>query len=422
MEHRIWLVGINHQSAPGEVREAVALSPPEVDSLLKAGCENHSLAELFILSTCNRTEMCAVGTAPGGIPARLLGLLETIRPLPPDRHFYTYGAANAARHLMAVSTGIDSMILGEVQIQGQVKEAHRQGSSAGTLGQILNRLLMTAMHVGKRSRTETEIGRGAVSVASAAITLPLRIISDLSDKTVLIVGTGETGTLVARHFHARSPRRILLSNRTPEKARLLAAELDASTVPVEDLGSVLPEADVIVCAVRSRSIILTEERLREAMSRRRHRLMVVVDISVPRCVEPTVAKIDNIFSYSIDALQKLVDKNLARRRQETPKIEAMIDIAVDGFLKWLRALAVAPVTTELRSHLEQLEQEELARRINKFSPEDRPKAKALARAIVAKILHQPTVAIKDLRPDHPETLRRLDTIRKLFGLEGDSKP
>jgi glutamyl-tRNA reductase len=334
---------------------------------------------------------------------------------------YVHTGTEMVRHLFRVASSIDSMILGEAQILGQVHDAFGIADRAGTAGPLLHRLLDAAFRVGKRVRSETEVSVGAVSVASAAISLTSHIFWDMEARSALLVGSGETGALAARHLKQQGIGKILVANRTFERAETLARELDAVAVPYQDLEQQLASVSIVVTATSSPTPILRHEMVRRVMAGRRNRPLLILDIAVPRDVEPAVKGLGNVFLYDLDDLQELVNRNLERRRQEIPKVEAIIEHEIEQFLRWYGGLGAAPVIRELRERFERLRADEVEKHAHRFCEKDRVHVDALTRSLVNKLLHEPSTSIRHFHKHGANALVRLETVRELFGLTNDGK-
>ena len=413
------VVGANHRTAPVELRARLALDPDQIRHALGAIKSDRVLSESMILSTCNRTEIYSLAPDTERAEAYVRELIarykghDVLRSGPES---YALRDRDMASHLFRVVASLDSMMLGEVQILGQVKDAWELAQAQGSAGAFLSRLLSTAMRVGKRARAETAIGTGSVSVASAAVTLTQKIMSDLASKRVLLVGAGDTGRLAARHFAECRPAAIAIANRTLARAAAVAAELGGEALALDDLAHALVKADVVVCATRSPGPVVTASMVRAAMRERRNRPMVIVDIAVPRNVEAEVDRVESVFSYSIDALETLVDQNVARRRREVPRVEAIIGEELERFFRWTRTARVSPVVRALRQKFEAARDDEVTRHLRQFPAEQHERVQALTRALVNKLLHPPTVAIKRLDLATDDGQRGLETVCDLFDL------
>jgi glutamyl-tRNA reductase len=413
------MLGVNHRSAPVERRELIALSLEEGRLALRGLAADAGLSECALLSTCNRTEIYAfssdVDAAERSIRAGFVKL-RGADLLEPGPHRYRLLGPEAASHLMRVAGGVDSMVLGEMQILGQVKDAYALAREEGALGVRMDKLMATAVRAGKRARAETAIGAGAVSVASAAVSLAAKVFDDLSGRSVVVVGAGETGRLAGQHFAERSPGRLRIANRTPERAAAVAAELNGEGVPLTELGAALADADVAVCATGSPAPVVTPEMVAKAMRRRPNRPLVLIDIAVPRNVDPAAER-ENVFLYAIDALQTIVDQSLARRRREVPRVEEIVREECDRYFGWLRGLDATPVLRELREHFERVRVAEVRKSLRHFSKDEQDRVERLTRSLVNKLLHLPTTRLKTIEPGSPTGLTRLDTVRELFGLD-----
>jgi glutamyl-tRNA reductase len=413
---------VNHRTAPVELRERLAFSPEETHASLRELCASPAIEEAMLLSTCNRTEVYVLSPEAAAGEGEVRAKLQSAKGadlLAPGDHRYLLRHREAARQLLRVTTGLDSMVLGEMQILGQVKSAFALAREAGAAGRRLERLLAVAIHAGKRSRAETEIGAGSVSVASAAVSLAAKVFGELKQRRVLVVGAGQTGALAARHFAEQHPEELLIANRGLERAETVAKELGARALPLASLSEVLPSADVVLCATRSVGSVITDTMVKDAMAERPRRPLLLVDLAVPRDIEPAAAGRDNVFLYPIDALRTIVDRNLARRQGEVPRVEAIVEEECDRYFEWLTGLGVAPVVRELRDVFESMRAAEVSKSLKHFSPGERERVERLTKALVNKLLHRPTTQIKAIDIGSERGLDRLDTVRDLFGLSGE---
>lgn len=425
MSAELLVVGCSHRTAPIELRESLAFAPEQVLEALRLARNEKVLSESMILSTCHRTEFYSLAADASRAEAYVRQMISRFKGsdlLGSGSHAYAYRDRETARHLLRVAAGLDSVVLGEVQILGQVKDAYSLACRGGSTGVFLNRLLEAALRAGKRARAETEIGSGPVSFTSAAVALTKKIFSDLSDKHVLVVGAGEFGRLAAQHFAAERPAGLILANRTRERAAALAKELGGEPVDLQEVGATLRRADVIVMATRAAHPLLDEETVRRAMRERAGRALVFADLGVPRNVDPAVSPLDNVFLYTLDSLKTIVDQNLARRRREIPRVEAIVDEELERFFRWTRALEVTPVVRELRERFESIRAREIEKHLPRLAPADHAAVEALTRAIVNKLLHHPTTRIRAIDADSPDGLVRLDAVRELFDLDADVAP
>ncbi len=408
------LVGLSHHSAPLEALERLALSPEEVAVFYQRaqGLD----AGVLVLSTCNRTEIYAHGSAP--LAERLSALLgEVTGPhrAPDVRHLYAKRGRDALEHLFRVAAGLDSMILGEAQILGQVKAAFEEACARLAPAPAFERAVRAALAAGRRSRGETEIGKGAVSVASAAVHLCTRIYSDLSRHTALVVGAGETGQLLAEHLKAQGAGRLRITNRTFARALELARAVDGEAVRYEDLAAAIAEADVVACAVRAPAPIIDRPTLERA-TQSRGQPLVVLDLGLPRNVEASAQDLRNVFLNDLATLRQVVDANLARRKKEVPRVLAIIEEELLSLAAAQRTLAAGPLIAALRDTVEALRASEVERASRGLSAAERQAVERATRAVCNKLLHGPTTSIRELavaQAADPQARAHLEAIQRL---------
>ncbi|MBD3162875.1 MAG: glutamyl-tRNA reductase [Candidatus Eisenbacteria bacterium] len=418
------VVGLNHRTAPVELRERIAFNREETAAALSEPVPGDGVTERLLLSTCNRTEYYAFCQAADcGLASfrELVGRFKNVALAGDAPTLYAYRDQEMVTHLFRVASSIDSLIVGEAQILGQVHEAFEIACRAGASGPLFHRLLETAFRVGKRVRSETEIAIGAVSVASAAATLAGRVFSEMEDRTALILGAGETGRLAAHHLREIGVGRFRVANRTRARADELADVLGGTPVDFGDLEAALREASIVVTATSAPGPILSAAQIRAAVTARRNRPVLILDLGVPRDVEIAANKVANVFLYDIDSLQALVEENLQRRRKEIPKVEAIIESEKTRFFRWYASLGVGPLIRDLREHLERIRASEVERHAGRFGEEDRERIEALSRGLVNKILHEPMVNLRSFQREGSGSVVRLETVRRLFSLErGDA--
>jgi glutamyl-tRNA reductase len=413
------LLGQNHETAPVDLRERVAFTPDKLELAAGLITRDDLLREGAVLSTCNRAELYAVCDDPEQGEARLAALLSSVHGVSLaalDGSLYRLREEEAARHLFRVASGLDSMIVGEGQILGQVKDAYSWARERQLAHETLHRLFHHAVACGKQVRRDTAIGEGAVSVAYAAVDLARRIFRDLSQQTVLLLGAGETGRKVARQLQQYGVRDLRVSNRTIGRAEELATELTASLVPWDLFPEHLAEAGIVVTATASADPILTTKHVRAALHERGRRTLFLIDLSVPRNVQPEVARLAGVFLYNIDALKGIVDEQRELRRKEALKAERIVEEQLREFLQWYRARAAAPTLTEIRERIEAVRQAELAAARARLTPEAYEELDRITRRLVNKILHTPTVQLKK-QMGQEEEQRLLQQVRDLFGLD-----
>jgi len=414
-------IGINHRTAPIEIRERMWFSSGEIQTALPALKEKF-LQEAVLVSTCNRTELYYVPLAQGlnGEPLwHILASFKHAEPYLEERHFYSLTAGEAVRHMFRVSSGIDSMVLGDVQILSQMKDAYTEARDLRCTDILLNRLFPAAFHVGKRTRTETEIAEGAVSISYAAAELASKIFEDLSKRTALLIGTGETGKLTAKHLTGRNLGTLLLANRTRARAEELVAHLGGRVIDFQNILPELPQVDIVISSVESPNFVLSQNEIRQAMKQRGNKPLFIIDIGVPRNIDPLANTIENVFLNDIDALNHIVDKNLAHRQEEVPAIEKIIEDEAVLFTSWYESLDITPTIQQLREHFESIRQSEVEKHLHHFPDGSREDIELLTKRIVNKILHTPMVNLRSQPTEQPETdtQKKVFVLRHLFGLD-----
>jgi glutamyl-tRNA reductase len=417
------MCGVNHRTAPVELRERLALDRDATSDWLRRAAEETTLSEIVILSTCNRTEVYGVAEEPEPGRAAVSALLGRVARIGAvdDRYVYTHEGGGVVRHVMRVACGLDSLVLGERQILGQVKDAYARARACGTTGAVLDRMLASALHAAKRVHTETALGSGAVSVASAAIVLAEKILGSIAGRRALVIGAGETGTLVARHVAKHGPAALLIANRTAERAVALAAAVGGRAIEFDGIGAALADVDVAVCATRATDPVVTKAMVDGALRARRGRSLVLVDIAMPRAVDPAVAGADSVFLYPLDALSAVVDQGRARRRRETVRAEEIVEQEAARFDAWFQSQASLPLLRELHDHFERVRADEVKRRLKHFTPEEQPHVEQLTKALINKLLHAPTVRLKGVDPFADPGRCWAETVRGLFALDAPSK-
>jgi glutamyl-tRNA reductase len=416
-------LGINHNSAAVEVRERVAFAPEQVGEALVDACQAVSVEEVVVLSTCNRTEIYAVpppGVNPAAKAMELIDWMANYHHLSAEelrRSAYHFEAEAALQHIVQVAAGLDSMVLGEPQIFGQLKSAYSVAGEAGTVGAELGRLFPRAFAIAKRVRTDTAIGENPVSVAYAAVDLASHIFTDLGDCGALLVGAGETIELVARHLVDAGVKRIVIANRTLGRARELAQRFGAEAVLLAEIPDQLLNADIVITSTASQLPILGKGAAEQAIKARKHRPMLMVDIAVPRDIEAQVGELRDVYLYTVDDLREIVDENLRTRQSEARKADQLIEEGIREFLAETRSLAAVDSVREYRGMAERVREEELERALRAIARGDDPQqvAAQLARAITNKLIHAPTAGLKAASAAGRQDL--LSGARKLLGLE-----
>lgn len=419
-------IGISHNSASLEVREKMWMSSDETKQALER-LKGKYFNEAVLISTCNRTEV--YGLTPetqvddAGLKRFLIDFKSADGLVKPD-HFYGSLAGGSVSHLFKVAAGVDSMVIGDIQILNQVKEAFNLATEVGAMGPVMNRLMQATLHVGKRVRAETSICEGAVSVSFAAVELASKIFAELPEKSALLIGAGETGELTMKHLIGKGIGKVLLANRTREKATALIESLglqrQGEVIDYEQIANALRTVDIVITSVNSPAYIVRPEHVRTVMKQRSNNPLFIIDISVPRSVDPGCNKVENVFVYDMDSLSAIVDKNVEKRKAELPKVTTIIREETVEFFKWHNSLQVGPTIQELTSAIESIRQSEVARNINRFKEEDRELVEMLTRRIVNKILHQPITNLRNGAQNGArgsDTVNRIKALRDLFGIE-----
>lgn len=400
MAHII-VVGLSHKTAPVELREKLAVPESRMGEALSRLCSYPGIREGLLLSTCNRVEVYAVvDEVESGYMSVQEFLADTHFSLSSEEltpHLYWYPGDRAIRHLFRVSASLDSMIVGEPQILGQLKDAFEMALTYKTSNVILNKIVRKAISVAKRVRTETKISETAVSVSYAAVELARKIFSNLGERTVFLVGAGEMGKLAARHLVNQGVRRIMISTRTPHSTVDLAKRFNGVPIPFEDFRREMAEADIVLCSTGASHYLIHAEDVQRAVRQRMNRPIFLIDISVPRNIDPSVKDIDNAFLFDIDDLELRVESNREERLREAAKAERMIEEEVGVVLQWLKSLEVTPTIVSLRRRAEDIKRGEIEKtlgRLGNLSVQERRLVEGLASAIVNKLLHGPLVTLK----------------------------
>jgi len=418
----IVLIGLSHKTAPVEVRERFSIPKEQVEDFLGRLVALPGVREGMILSTCNRMEVLTVLEVSDDWADRLKDFLAGVAGMSGydlTPYLYTLRGEDAIRHLFRVTASMDSMVLGEPQILGQVKEAYRQAVDSKAVGLVLNKLSHRSFFVAKRVRTETKMTSQAVSVSFAAVELAKKIMGNLDDKRAMLIGAGEMSDLAARHLISQGVNEIWVTNRTPTRAMEMAQELGGRAVPFEDFPQMLKDVDIVVSSTGSTHYIILKEQLAGVIRARKNKPMFFIDIAVPRDVDPTINELDNIYVYDIDDLQGVVKSNKEERRKEVLKAEEIVQQGVESFKCWLSSLEVVPTILDLRQHLEKIRQREMAKTLTllKNASEEEHKAlDLLTQSIINKILHHPISLLKH-QEHRGQGKLYVDMTRKIFHLD-----
>lgn len=407
-------LGLNHQTAPLALRERVAIAPEQATAALASLLAQPGVGEAALLSTCNRTEIYArVEPGTEHVPALWLAQHHGLVPEQLATYLYQHTQGEAVRHLFRVATGLDSMVLGEPQILGQVKEAYHHARSVAGLKAPLERLFQQGFAVAKRVRTDTRVGAHPVSVAFAAVRLAQHVFAQLDQATVLLIGAGDTVELAARHLVDQKVKRLLVANRTLEHAQSLASRFSGYALPLEDLDRHLAEADIVISATASREPVLRREALQRALTTRRHRPMFLLDLAVPRDIEPSAATLEDVYLYTVDDLEQVIADNRRSRREAAEQAEAIIELQVEHYLQWWRASDRQDTLRRLRLRGE-TERDTTLAKAHELLAQGRTPEQALeflANTLTNKLLHAPSASLRRaaLRGDH-ELLRAAERL------------
>lgn len=424
MDRQIYTVGLNHKTAPVEIRERFALSAPTF-SEKSAIPLTPKVAEVAVLSTCNRVEITAVGTSPD-TPDELLSAWAAARQRTVDElepYVYVHAGREAVTHFFHVASSLDSMILGEPQILGQMKGAYRRAVMLKTSRVILNRLFHRAFTVAKRVRTETGIASSAVSISYAAVELARRIFGDMHSYTAMLIGAGEMAELAATHLLHAGIKHILVVNRTLERAGALAAQFNGEAMELTELPLRLAEADIIISSTGAPGLIITPEHIKSVMKKRKNRPMFFIDIAVPRDIDPAINDFDNVYLYDIDDLREVVEANMGQRREEAHKAQFIVEEECDLFLEWLDSLALQPTIVNMVERGERIAREELLKtlkRLGTVNQETYEAIESMLAAVIKKMNHDPIVFLKQqYNFEKNDGERCIDYARRMFNLDKD---
>ena len=416
---RLQILGLNHNTAPVEIREQVVFAGDEVGRAVVRLAEIDGVAEAVLLSTCNRTEFYVLTSDEGR--ERIQDWLHDERDLNPvfKESLFTLHSDDAIRHIFRVACGLDSMVLGEPQILGQLKDAFRDAQQAGTVGKQLSRLFQHTFSVAKKVRTDTEIGANPVSVASAAVRLAQQFFAGFSQHTALLVGAGVTIELVARHLQAKGLGRLFVANRDVDRARRLASKFGGYAVPLSELDGTLPEADILVTSTASPEPIITREQVDAAMATRKHKPVFAVDIAVPRDIAPDVAELSDVYLFTIDDLQKVIQEGQSSREAAAVDANRILDEEIARYLNIERAKQVSPVIAALREHGQSIRDEVLRdaiRRLNR-GVDSREVIEFATASLMKKLLHHPSVRLREAGEASEGEI--IAATRALFGIDKD---
>lgn len=421
----IILVGLNHRTAPVEIREKLALDSCEPADVY-ADLNHSSFVERIYLSTCNRVEVLVTAESAeeaAGEIKHFLGMSHGLKPEQFESMLYMYKDKEAVRHIFRVASSLDSMVLGEPQILGQLKQSYRQAVENSSTGAILNKLIHKSFTTAKRVRTETGIASHAVSISYAAVELARKIFGELRDKKILLVGAGEMAELAAEHLLNHGASEVIVANRTLERAISLSQRWNGRAASLEEIPALLSEVDIVISSTGATDIVIRSDTVKSVLKPRKHRPLFFMDIAVPRDIDPNVNRLSNVYLYDIDDLQGVVDENRAARGEEAVRAERIIEEETIGFLAWLETLDTFPTIVSLKEKAENIRQAELKKTLGKIGSADPEQVEALermTRAITNKLLHDPILFIKGAGR-HGRKDFNLDMARRVFGLDDNNR-
>ena len=419
---KVLIIGLNHKTADVEIRERLAFNGQKLEEGVFGLKNIPEVMEVAVLSTCNRVEIyaCVGNTAVASENIKnFLARFHDMKRADFEKSLYLHSGADAVRHLLRVASSLDSMVVGEPQILGQIKDTFDFALSKKTTGVLLNKLMKKAISTAKRVRTETKIAENAVSISFAAVELAKKIFTNLAGKAFMLLGAGEMAELAARHLLNNEVKDVMVVNRTYETGCKLAKEFNGKAVRFEEFLHELVHADIIICSTGAPSYVLHKEQMQKVMKERKYRPVFIIDISVPRNIDPEINKLENVYLYDVDDLQEVVDTNIHGRKVEAEKAETIVAEEVEKFIKWLSALDSVPTIVALRQKAEEIKKEELEKLTGKFPDISEAHLKAveyMATAIVNKLIHPPTVALKEDSEDRDELIAMIE---KLYDINGD---
>jgi glutamyl-tRNA reductase len=425
----LFVVGISWRTAPVAVREKLAFRDEELSDTLQKITAQLPVSEALLISTCNRVELYGVAKGVGDPTSEVRKFLADTRQVKPKElgdALYSHNGPAAVRHVFRVASALDSLVVGEAQILGQLKTAYGVAGKAGTSGPVLSRALERAFSVAKRVRTETTIARGAANVSSVAVELAGRVFGNLAGKSVLVVGAGKMSSLAARHLYTNGAQRIVVTNRSPEKAEALAEEIEGIAKPWAELEKLLAEADVVISSTGAREPVLTKKLFKAVTKARRWRQMMVIDIAVPRDAEPAIAELDGVYLFDIDDLDKVVQANIAERQKAAEHASKIVEHEAGQFEHWLRTQSVVPTIRALREKFAQVADAEVQKALDQLARKDltrdqqRELLQRSVQLVVNKLLHQPTTVLRGADPATAEELAA--AVCELFGLAPTDTP
>lgn len=421
----ILALGISHKTAPVALRERLAFTDSEAVKFARSAISKEHVHEAVVVSTCNRTEVYLLVGDPVEAEAEVLSMLSCragIRPTELAEAIVSPRNCEAARHLYRVCSGLESMVLGEAEVQGQIRRAHERAMKAGCTGPMTNRLFSAALTTGKRVRSETDMGRSRLSVPSVAVDLATGVIGPLKESHVVIIGAGETSELTARALAEQGAGTVFVANRRADRARSVAQRFGGSVVGLDRLPEQLGEADIVVSSTSSPHHIVGNEELAHVMKARKGRPLLLIDIAVPRDIDPRCGELEGVTLYDIDDLQAVVSRNASARAEVLPAAEQIVEEEIQRFARWLGQSEALPTVSALRAHADRLVEQVLSENSSRWetaSPRDLARIEAVAKAVASRLLHEPTIRLRSLseRRSHAS----LQIVRELFGLADEDE-
>ena len=414
-------LGINHKTAPVEIREKVAFAAENLARALKELISQEAVNEAAILSTCNRTELyCSLNSTDRDVLINWISQFHDVKHDDLAPYVYTYANNEAVQHILRVASGLDSLVMGEPQILGQIKDAYAHATDAGAIGQQLNRLFQHTFSVAKEVRTNTAIGSNPVSVAFAAVSLAKQIFSNLSEHTALLIGAGETIELVARHLKEQGIRKMNVANRTVERAQVLASQFDGEAIPLVEMPDRLVDADIVISSTASQLPILGKGAVESALKQRKHKPIFMVDIAVPRDIEPEVNKLRDVYLYTVDDLHEVIEENRKSRQAAAEEAEEIIENQVEHFMGWLRSLDSVDIIRSFRTQAE-LKRDACVKQAERqlaAGKEPQEVMKELARSLTNKLIHEPSAQMNQAAFEGRKNI--LDAAQELFNLKDNN--
>ncbi len=417
-------IGMNYETAPIEMRECLASDTSGAANTLARMKDLPCIEEVFFLSTCNRVEALFTTENISEAKDSMISLMSTLAGIPFNRIqpcLYIFEEIAAIEHIFRVASSLDSMVLGEPQILGQVKDAYQEATRQRTSGVILNRMLHRAFHVAKRVRTETAVCESAVSISYAAVELAKKIFHTLEERQVLLIGAGEMAELAARHFISNGVKAVAVANRTFQRAVEMASKFNANPLSFDEIPSQLLEADIVLTSTASPEYVLTHDQVKRCLRKRRNRPLFLIDIAVPRDVQPEINELDNVYVYDLDDLKGIIELNMEKRREEAVKAERIIQEEAMKFERWTKTLQVVPTIVSMKEKAENIVQNELKKsssKLGELTPEQKEEILVLSKSIAEKLLNDPISFLKK-QSDKPALTRYLEISRRLFNLNED---